>query len=183
MNDLLNRGRVRSSRLLWLQVAAPLALSGLLLAGCSGAPTPAEQPGSTSQEGGSTSDGGNDTPAEGTDDGGQGGGEVDFGDVKVGTQIPEEFPADFPLPAKSPTSVVTVGEGFGVVGGGVALNYDGLSKDEIQQMLDDAESAGYVVTGPFTTSGEQWGLKKGKVTVLALYTEQTNLSLTVTTMP
>jgi len=170
-------------------LAVPVAMAGLLLAGCaaSAGPVDSSSPagdGQVADGGAAGSGGGSSDGAVAGDQGGEGGPEVQLGDVKVGTQMPEGFPADLPLPEKAPTSVVTVGGGGGQVGGGWALNYDGVSMAEVEQMLGEAESAGYTLAGPFEMgSSQQWGLKSGTTSVLVLFSEDANLSMTVTMMP
>ncbi|WP_344818598.1 hypothetical protein [Microbacterium soli] len=167
-----------------VRVAAPLALCGLLLTGCSGGGEPADQPGTTSQEGDAAPEGAAEVPDADADEGPAGDVEVGLGDVKVGTKIPDGFPEDLPLPEKAPTSVVTVGEGGGTVGGGWALNYDGVSMAEVEQMLQDAETAGYTLNGPFENgSSNMWNLNDGETGVLVVFSEQANLSITATKMP
>ena len=174
--------RTRFPRTVAVHLAIPLALCGLLLTGCTGGDGTTSQPGSTSQEGGVASD--DDGSAESPDDGAAGepgDGEVNLGGIGVGTTIPDDFPDDLPLPEKAPTSVVTVGEGLGKVGGGVSLNYDGVSREELDQLLKDAGAAGYRVDGPFETgSSSQWGLRKDTTGVLVLFSDDANLSMTVT---
>ena len=166
--------------------AVPLALCGLVLAGCSSNSEPANQAGQTSQQGSSTSEGGEDS-GRGTEDthtGSQNDGEVKAGGVAVGTKIPAGFPDDMPLPQKAPTSVVTIGQGGGTVGGGWALNYDGVSMDEVEHVLQQAEAAGYQLNGPFNNgSSKQWGLKKDKTAVLVAFSEGANLNITLTALP
>jgi len=186
--------RTRISRPLWVALAAPVALCALLLTGCTGGGNVTEQPGSTSQHGDSAPDGGDSGQSDGgqsdggqsdggRSDGGRSDGEVDRGGIKVDTKIPDNLPDDLPLPQKAPTSVVTVGDGIGKVGGGVSLNYDGVSIDEVEQMLEDAELAGYRVDGPFEIgSSESWALRKDTVGVTVLFSDEANLSLTVTSV-
>jgi len=173
----------RTTRPLALCLAIPVALCALLLTGCAGGTGEANQPGTTSQDGGSPAAGDEGNAAD-PQDGGDGpgeGGAVELGGVKVDTRIPDDFPDDLPLPQKAPTSVVTVGDGLGKIGGGVSLNYDGVSIDEVEQMLKDAEVAGYRLDGPFDAgSSQSWGLRKDTVGVMVLFSDGANLSLTVT---
>ncbi|MDT0201711.1 hypothetical protein [Nocardioides sp. AE5] len=183
MNHLPSGKRTSILRALTVRAGVPLALCGLLLTGCSGDDEPAQEQeqGQTGQQGGSV-DEGDDAPDEGgaADSGDE---DVEMGDVSVGTKLPDGLPDDLPLPDRAPTSVVTVGSGGDQVGGGWSLNYDGVSKAEVEQMVQQAEAAGYKVGGPFgSDSSERWTLSNGTHSVLVLFSDDANLSLTVTKM-
>lgn len=60
-----------------------------------------------------------------------------------GTEVPEDFPAELPLPASKPTAAMSGA-------GNISMSFEGVAEEEVKALSDEIEALGYERTSDFS---------------------------------